>query len=59
VPVLTVIVDTPAKIHRWFAIVDEITQETGLVTSEIVPALRATAPGIRTGGLRLAQRWLG
>jgi PII-like signaling protein len=59
VPVLTVIVDTPAKIHRWFAIVDELTDETGLVTSEIVPALRATAPGIRTGGLRLAQRWHG
>jgi PII-like signaling protein len=59
VPVLTVIVDTPAKIHRWFAIVDELTEETGLVTSEIVPALRATAPGMRTGGLRLAQRWLG
>jgi PII-like signaling protein len=58
VPVLTAIVDTPARSRRWFAIVDELTRETGLVTSEIVPALRASAPGGRTGGLRLAQRWL-
>jgi PII-like signaling protein len=57
VPVLTVIVDTPAKIHRWFEIVDELTAETGLVTSEIVPAYRATAPGHQHGGLRLARRW--
>jgi PII-like signaling protein len=59
VPVLTVIVDTPANIERWFAIVDELTDETGLVTSEIVPAFRATRPGVHTGGLRLAQRWGG
>jgi PII-like signaling protein len=39
VPVLTVIVDTPPRIRRWFEIVDELTQETGLVTSEMVPAL--------------------
>ena len=57
VPVLTVIVDTPANIHRWFAIVDELTQQTGLVTSEIVPAYRARAGDRRHGGLRLAHRW--
>lgn len=57
VPVLTVIVDTPANIKRWFDIVDELTTETGLVTSEIVPAYRASASGIRQGSLRLAQRW--
>ena len=38
VPVLTVIVETAAKADRAFAIVDELTEETGLVTSEIVPA---------------------
>jgi PII-like signaling protein len=38
VPVVTVIVDTPERIRRWFALVDEITDETGLVTSETVPA---------------------
>jgi PII-like signaling protein len=57
VPVVTVIVDTPTAIRRWFDIVDECTDETGLVTSEIVPAFRARAPGIETGGLRLAGNW--
>ena len=55
VPVVTVIVDTPERISRWFAIVDGLTDETGLVTSEQVPALRAAAPGIARGGLRLAD----
>lgn len=55
VPVVTVIVDTPERIARWFAIVDELTDETGLVTSEQVPAVRATGPGIARGGLRLAD----
>ena len=55
VPVVTVIVDTPERIGRWFAIVDELTGETGLVTSEQVPALRAAGPGIARGGLRLAD----
>jgi PII-like signaling protein len=55
VPVLTVIVDTPAAIQRWYEIVDELTAETGLVTSEIVPAYRASAPGLERGGLRLAR----
>jgi PII-like signaling protein len=55
VPVVTVIVDTPERIRRWFDIVDELTAETGLVTSEQVPALRATGPDIARGGLRLAD----
>ena len=45
----------PERIRRWFAIVDELTAETGLVTSEQVPALRATGPQIARGGLRLAE----
>ncbi len=56
VPVLTVIVDTPDRIRQWFTIVDELTDETGLVTSEMVPAFRTTGPEIRRGGLRLAKR---
>jgi PII-like signaling protein len=56
VPVVTVIVDRPQYVRRWFPIVDEVTAETGLVTSETVPALRASGPGIRHGGLRLAAR---
>jgi PII-like signaling protein len=59
VPVVTVLVDTPANIRSWFAIVDELTAQTGLVTSEIVPAYRATSPRGHHGGLRLAQRWTG
>jgi PII-like signaling protein len=45
VPVVTVIVDTPDRARDWFRIVDEVTQETGLVTSEMVPASRFTRPG--------------
>jgi len=56
VPVLTLVLDTPGNMHRWFEIVDEMTGETGLVTSEIVPALRAAGPGIEHGGLALAAR---
>ena len=37
VPVVTVIVDEPAAIRRWFEIVDELTETTGLVTGELVP----------------------
>ncbi|HEX6712357.1 MAG TPA: DUF190 domain-containing protein [Thermoleophilaceae bacterium] len=42
VPVVTVIVDAPDRIARWFEIVDELTTETGLVTSELVPATPLT-----------------
>lgn len=54
VPVLTMLLDTPTNIGRWFDIVDELTRETGLVTSELVPALRTAAPETMQGGLRLA-----
>ena len=40
VPVVTTVVDTPARSRRWFEIVDELTAETGLVTSEMVPVAR-------------------
>ncbi|MCW3029270.1 MAG: hypothetical protein JWN81_2481 [Solirubrobacterales bacterium] len=55
VPVLTTTLDTPANARRWFEIVDSMTLRAGLVTSEIVPALRATAPGVQHGGLALAR----
>jgi PII-like signaling protein len=55
VPVVTVIVDTPGRISRWYESVDELTSETGLVTSEVVPAFRATGPGLTHGGLELAR----
>ena len=54
VPALTVVLDTPANMRRWFDIVDEMTAHTGLVTCEHVPALRASGPDVVHGGLRLA-----
>jgi PII-like signaling protein len=54
VPVVTVVVDEPARIRRWFTVVDQLTSETGLVTCENVPAFRATAGAVQIGGLRLA-----
>ena len=49
------LVDTPQNVGRLFPSVDEVTAETGLVTSEIVPALQASGPGLLEGGLRLAD----
>ncbi len=58
-PALTVILDEPANVGRWFEVVDELTAATGLVTSEVVPALRAAAPQVQRGGLHLAGRFTG
>ena len=56
VPVVTTIVDTPDRLAASFEIVDELTREAGLVTSEMVPAMAAIADGpSRRGGLRLAR----
>jgi PII-like signaling protein len=41
VPAVSVVVDAPERIATAFAIIDELTREQGLVTSETVPALRA------------------
>jgi PII-like signaling protein len=56
VPVLTVLIDTPERVTQLFPIVDELTREKGLVTSEVVPAMTALARGERRGGLRLAAK---
>ncbi len=56
VPIVTVVIDTPARIRRWFATVDRLTAHSGLVTSEMVPAYRSTAADDEHGGLRLAER---
>ena len=39
VPVHAVIIDTPKKVQRLWPMIDAITYEHGLVTSELVPAL--------------------
>jgi PII-like signaling protein len=54
-PVTTISVDTPERTARWFEIVDELTAKHGLVTSEMVPAVRAMSDDERRGGLRLAR----
>jgi PII-like signaling protein len=43
VPVVTVVVDTPEAIARAFGVVDAITRERGLVTSEAVPTAQPSA----------------
>jgi PII-like signaling protein len=53
VPVTTVIVDTPDSIAASFEIVDEVTAERGLVTSEMVPAAIAVDRGHRRGNPQL------
>ena len=56
VPVVTIIVDTPERIADSFEIVDELANEAGLVTSEMVPAMASLAEGRpQRGGLRLAR----
>lgn len=54
-PVVTVIVDVPERARRWFELVDALTEQTGLVTSELVPALQTRTPAPGAGGLRLAD----
>jgi PII-like signaling protein len=44
VPVVTSVIDEPERIERLFAIVDELTRERGLVTSEMVPAIAERGP---------------
>jgi PII-like signaling protein len=55
VPVVTTVIDTPERIARSFQIIDELTAEHGLVTSEMVPAVTAMSATESRGGLRLAQ----
>jgi len=55
VPLMTIIVDTPANIAASFDIVDELTDGHGLVTCEMVPALLSVHGGERQGGMNLAD----
>ena len=55
VPVLTTVIDTPERIAVAFAIVDELTHERGLLTSEVVPAVAAIADQRHGGGLHLTR----
>ncbi|HEU4973524.1 MAG TPA: DUF190 domain-containing protein [Baekduia sp.] len=55
VPAVTVIVDTPERMQRVLPVIEEVTRDRGLVTSELVPAVAADVDGRRRGGLRLAR----
>jgi PII-like signaling protein len=55
VPVVTITIDTPERTARSFAIIDELTAEHGLVTSEMVPAMAAMSESETVGGLKLAR----
>jgi hypothetical protein len=52
------VVDSPGRTARAFGIIDELTREHGLITSETIPALQASTAGRRRGGLRLATHHL-
>lgn len=42
VPAISIVIDAPERIEKAFTIIDELTAEQGLVTSETVPASRAS-----------------
>jgi PII-like signaling protein len=54
-PVVTIIIDTPEWIARSFDIVNELTEDHGMVTSEMVPAVIAIAGPHRDGSTDLAR----
>lgn len=55
VPVMTVVVGSPASIARSFEVVDAVTGPLGLVTCEMVPALVSVGDGRRAGSTDLAD----
>ena len=57
-PAVTLVIDTPERISAAFAVIDELTTEHGLVTSETIPAMRAAGGGRRRGGPKLATHHL-
>jgi PII-like signaling protein len=55
VPVVTVIINTPANIAESFDVADELTRDEGLVTSEMVPALVSDEGDNGQGRPRMAR----
>ena len=58
VPAVTVVIDSPQRISLAFTVIDEFTPERGLVTSETIPAMRASSGERHRGGTRLATHHL-
>lgn len=50
--VVTIAFDTPERTARSVEIIDELTVEHGLVTSEMVPAMAAMSATDQVGGPR-------
>jgi PII-like signaling protein len=50
VPAVSIVIDAPERIATAFTVIDELTREQGLVTSETVPALRGGGRGGRLAG---------
>jgi len=48
---VTVVIDTPDRIAETFEVVDELTDEAGLVTSEMVPAMTSLDGAARRPGV--------
>ncbi|MBV8790394.1 MAG: DUF190 domain-containing protein [Mycobacterium sp.] len=55
VPVVTIVIDTPANIAESFDVVSELTRDGGLVTSEMVPALVSDEGDAGQGPPRMAR----
>ena len=55
VPVVTIVIDTPANIAESFTIIDEFTIYDGLVTSEMVPAFVSDDGDTGQGPPRMAR----
>lgn len=53
-PTMTIVVDGPARAREWLDILDELTPDRGLLTSEVVPARHARGPGGDEGPIALA-----
>ena len=52
VPAVTVVIDSAERIAAALAVIDELTAEHGLVTSELVPAMRPGGEGRELAGPR-------
>jgi PII-like signaling protein len=55
VPVVTIVIDTPANIAESFDVIDEFTNEKGLVTSEMVSALVSVDSDDHHGGTDMSR----
>ncbi len=56
VPMLTYVIDTPERIAELWAIIERVTGDETVLTTEFVPAFRATSAGIRIGHLELGEQ---